>query len=188
MVNTILRGSCNDSTKFSNEKGWYKGLFHMWLLRNGIANLLSFPQLESEGYCVTYDTMTDWVIHVPKGPCITHGTKLELKRGRGVCAGSPYLYMADPAHKNAVVMFQTVRANLKGLTSSEVRKAVLARKAQARVGTPTEAEIIEMVRKGTLTNCQVTPVDISNARHVFGPDLPGIKSKTVRRKPARVEV
>ena len=45
-----------------------------------------------------------------------------------------------------------------------------------------------MVIKGTLTNCPVTSVDISNARHVFGPDLPGVNSNTVQRKPARVEV
>ena len=54
-VSTILRGSCNDGTKLSNEKGCYKGLFHMWLVRNGITNLLSLPQLKSEVYRVTYD-------------------------------------------------------------------------------------------------------------------------------------
>lgn len=178
-VNTILRGSYNSGTTFSNEKGWYKGLFHVWLVRNGIVNLLSLPPLESEGYRVTYDTVTDWVIHVPDGPLMTHGTKLVLKWGHGVCAGFPYLDMADPAHKNSVVMLKTVRANMKGLTIREVKKYVLARKAQARVGTPTEADFIEMVSKGTLTNCSVTLVDIANTRHVFGPDLPGIKSKTV---------
>ena len=187
-VNTILRGSYNSGTTFSNEKGWYKGLFHVWLVRNGIVNLLSLPPLESEGYRVTYDTVTDWVIHVPDGPLMTHGTKLVLKWGHGVCAGFPYLDMADPAHKNSVVMLKTVRANMKGLTIREVKKYVLARKAQARVGTPTEADFIEMVSKGTLTNCSVTLVDIANTRHVFGPDLPGIKSNTVWRKPARVEV
>ena len=58
-------------------------------------------------------------------------------------------------------------------------QAVLDRKAQACVGTPTEADFIEMVSKGTLTNCPVTPADIVNARNVFGNDLPGIKSNTV---------
>ena len=28
-VSTVLYGSCNVGTTFSNEKGWYKGLFHM---------------------------------------------------------------------------------------------------------------------------------------------------------------
>ena len=125
---------------------------------------------------------------MPDWPLMTHGTKLVLKRGRGVCAGFPYLDMADPAHKNTVVMLQTVQANTKVLTSHEVKKAVLARKAQARVGTPTEADFIGMVSKGTFTNCPVTPVDIANARRVFGTDLPDIKSKTVQRKPARVDM
>ena len=161
-VSTILRGSCNAGTTFYNKKGWYKGLFHMWLVRNVIVNLLSLHQLESEGYRITYDTVTDWIIHVPDGLLITHGTKLVLKRSRGVCAGFPYLDMADPDYKDTVAMLQTVRANMKGLTSREVKKAILDRKAQARVGTPTDADFIEMVVKGTLTNCPVTPVDIAN--------------------------
>ena len=82
--------------------------------------------------------------------------------------------MSDPAHKDTSVLLQTVRVHMKGLNNREVKKAVLARKAQARVGTPTEADFIEMVRKGTLTNFPVTPVDIANARHVFGTDLPDI--------------
>ena len=120
--------------------------------------------------------MIDWVIYVPDGPLMTNGTKIVLKRVRGVCAGFPYLDMAGPSHKNAVVMLKTVRVNMKILTVREVKKAVLARKAQARVGTPTEADFIEVVIKGTFTNCPVTPVDIANACHVFGPDLLGIKS------------
>ena len=44
-VSTILRGSCNASTNFSDNKGWHKVLFHMWFVRNSIANLPSLPQL-----------------------------------------------------------------------------------------------------------------------------------------------
>ena len=87
--------------------------------------------------------------------------------------------MADPVYINAVVMLQTVRKNISVLTSREVKNSVLARKAQVQVGTPTEADFIDMVSKGTLVNCPVTPVDIVKARHMFGPDLPGVKIKTV---------
>ena len=69
-----------------------------------------------------------------------------------------------------------------------MKRDVLSSKAQARVGTPTEADYIDMVSKGALTNFPVTPVDVDNACHMFGPDLPGVKSKTMRRKPERVEV
>ena len=103
-VNTILRGIYNAVTTFYDKKGWYKVLFHMWLVCNGISNLLSLPQLELEGYCITYDTLTNWVIHVPYGPLRTLRTELVLKRGVGVCKGFPYLDMADPSHINAVVM------------------------------------------------------------------------------------
>jgi len=35
-------------------------------------------------------------------------------------------------------------------------------------------------------NCPVTPTDIRNAHAIYGPDLPGIRGKTVRRKPEHV--
>ena len=75
-----------------------------------------------------------------------------------------------------------------GLTARELKKIVLARKVQARVENPTDSNFIDMVSKGTLENCPVTPDDIANTSHMFGPDIPGEKSKTVQRKPDRVEV
>ena len=69
-----------------------------------------------------------------------------------------------------------------------MNKSVLDCKAPVRVGTPTEANFIDIVRKGTLANFPVTLVDIANARHMFGPDIPGVKIKTVQRKLERVEV
>ena len=41
-----LRGKCNSGVSHANNKGWYGDLFNMWLVRNGIANLLSVHQLE----------------------------------------------------------------------------------------------------------------------------------------------
>ena len=119
----------------------------MWLVNNGIENLMYLPRLESEGYFITYDTLTNWFINVPDGPLCTLRTKLVLKHGMGVCKEYLYLDMADPAHTNAVVMIQTVRENMSGLTAREVNKSVLARKDQARVGTPTEADFIDMVKE-----------------------------------------
>ena len=80
-VSNILRGSCNDGITFSDEEGCYKCLFHVWLVHNGILNLLPLPKLESEGYRITYDTLTNWVIHVPVGPIRTLRTDLVLKCG-----------------------------------------------------------------------------------------------------------
>ena len=54
----------------ANEKGWYGDLFNMCLVRNGIANLLSVPQLERDGFVLTYDTRTTWHIHCPDGKVV----------------------------------------------------------------------------------------------------------------------
>ena len=102
-------------TTFSDEKVRYKGLFHIWLVHNGIANLMSLPQLELEGYRITYDTLTNWVIHMPDGPLRTLRTNILLKHGVGFCKGFLYLDMADPVHSNVVVMLQTIRENMAGL-------------------------------------------------------------------------
>ena len=47
-VEVVLSGHCNAGTSFSDEKGVYLDLFKMWLVKNGIANLLSLPRLERD--------------------------------------------------------------------------------------------------------------------------------------------
>jgi len=65
-VGTILKGSYNADVTTSNAKGLF-GIFEMWLNHGGIANLLSIPQLEEDGYHVTYDTDTERVVTPPSG-------------------------------------------------------------------------------------------------------------------------
>ena len=48
-VGTVLQGNCNAGVSTSKEKGAY-GLWSFWLNEKGIANLLSIPQLEKDGY------------------------------------------------------------------------------------------------------------------------------------------
>jgi len=42
------------------------------------------------------------------------------------------------------------------------------------------------VSRNLIPNCPVTSADITNARAIFGPDLPSVRGKTVRRTPAPV--
>ena len=78
-VETTQHGRFNAGTTTSNKKGMYQHLFDMWLVSNGISNLLSVPRLEKEVFCLTYDTMTTWAIQCPDG------TFLKLKRDIGLC-------------------------------------------------------------------------------------------------------
>ena len=62
-MGVTLRRKCNAGTVFLNEKGMLLDMFCMWLVRNGLANLLSIPCLEHDRYQVTYDTNTCWQVN-----------------------------------------------------------------------------------------------------------------------------
>jgi hypothetical protein len=53
LAGVTLHADCNASTNFATKKGWYQNLFHLWLVRNAIANLLSLLQLEEDGFTVS---------------------------------------------------------------------------------------------------------------------------------------
>jgi hypothetical protein len=84
-------------------------------------------------------------------------------------------------------MIQTVCQRYEGFTKREVQDAIMARKAQAMTGHPTDAQLLEMVRNKTIKNCPIEPEHITNACSIFGPSIAGVRRKTVRRKPEQVE-
>ena len=57
-----IRGNCNAGVKLSTKVGDL-GVFKMWINEGGIANLLSIPQLEKDGFRVTSDTHGEWVVY-----------------------------------------------------------------------------------------------------------------------------
>ena len=65
-------------------------------------------------------------------------------------------------------------------------KAKEARQAEAMMGNPSEKDYKGMVSNKLIPNCPVTSRDISNARQIFGPDLPSVWGKTVWGTPEPV--
>ena len=61
-----------------------------------------------------------------------------------------------------------------------------ARRTQAMIRNPSKKDFKGMVSRNMIKNCPVTTTDITNARTIFGPDLPSIRGTTVRRTPAPV--
>jgi hypothetical protein len=57
LASAALRANCNAGTNFATKKGWYHDLFDLWLVHNSIANLLLLPQLEADGFTVSYHTV-----------------------------------------------------------------------------------------------------------------------------------
>ncbi len=109
-----------------------------------------------------------------------------LSRKTQVSAGVSLILNGIPQSTSSfqsVEKIETVRHNYKGFTKRDVKKAVLARKAQAMVGSPSERHFAELVSENSIP---VTCSDLTNARAIFGPDLSGVQGKTVRQKPDRV--
>ena len=64
-LDTTVHGNYNAGVTSSNKKG-YHGKFHMWVNKKGMANLLSIPCLETDGYHIKYDTNEDCFVTAPK--------------------------------------------------------------------------------------------------------------------------
>jgi hypothetical protein len=54
------------------------------------------------------------------------------------------------------------------------------------IGNPSEGDYKGLVSSNMISNCPIAPVDITNARVIFGPDLATVRGKTVRQTPAPV--
>jgi hypothetical protein len=173
-----LMGHCNAGEAAHKQVGDF-GPFEMWINTDGIANLLSVPQLERDGFSIDYNTKRNWVLTTPEGQ------EIVFKRDTGVAEGMPYIDMREQHF--GVAMLQTVRKNYEGFTKAQVVKAVLARKAQAKVAHPSDEKFKQMVSHRSLVNSKVKVVDITNARALWGPNRPGLRGKSVREKPERVD-
>ena len=51
---------------------------------------------------------------------------------------------------------------------------------------PTDRNFLGMVRACMITNCPVTVSAAQNANDIFGPDLAGVRGRTIRRPPEAV--
>ena len=80
----VMNGNCNAGTTIMTKRGYY-GRLRVRLNENGIANLISIPKLEADGYVVKTDTKGEWQVFTPEG-----GT-IPFQRDKGMCVGMPYI-------------------------------------------------------------------------------------------------
>eukprot|EP00804_Cyclotella_cryptica_P018938 CCRYP_006456-RA/>CCRYP_006456-RA protein AED:0.43 eAED:0.42 QI:0/0/0/1/1/1/2/0/255 len=166
-----LRQNCIAGSSIMNKMGyWWR--FKLWYSPNKIANLLSVPKLERDGYKIDLWTEKGCKVHAPDG------TVLHFKWDTGLFQGMPYLDMDD-------TQFTTVHTNYESFNCKEVDKAILACKAQGMMGSPSDDAFSAMV--STMPNCTISRQDITNAHAIFGPSRKGLRGETVRKKPGRIE-
>ena len=186
-----LKINCNAGAISTNRRGEC-GNLKVWYLPEGIANIISMHELESL-YRITYDSWAGYyVVHTPEGEVRFYKDE----------QGLPYLDLEESSEAGTLLlmrrqgetcdrdkglsMVQTVRGNYEGYTKREVLRAKEARRAQAMMGNPSEKDYGGMVSNNMIPNCPVARSDIANAKAIFGPDLPSVRGKTVRRAPAPV--
>ena len=163
----------------------------VWYLPNGIANIFSMHELEKL-YRITYDSWEGfYVVHTPRGEVHFHKDE----------QGLPYINLAKSHHEATRMLMQlaemtdsnneepvelgssfvqTVRGSYEGYKKWEVLRAKEARRAQALLGNPSEKDYRGMVSSNMIENCPISTSDVSNARAIFGPDLPSVRGKTVQ--------
>jgi hypothetical protein len=179
-----LRTHCNAGSKMTNKQGYWMD-FKFWENEGGLANLLSIPQLEADGYEVS-KSRGEWSVSGRDGTLITFAID------SGVCRGMPYIDMTNPEQhfynpSDGLAMIETVRGNYEGFTREQVVGATEARKALALMAHPTSDRLNHVVSfTNAIKNCPISSSDLANANALFGPDRGGVRGKTVRKKPAKV--
>ena len=76
-------------------------------------------------------------------------------------------------------MVTTIRENFEGYMKKQVEGAIKAHCFQAVLGHPSRKHFKNMLHANLITNCPVTPENISDAHQLFGEDLAGLRCKTV---------
>ena len=86
---------------------------------------------------------------------------------------------AEQVRQQGPVLINTV-ANIKSnYTNADYLHDLAAKKLQIKIGNPTAHEFMKIVSSDLLPNCPITREDIKAAKDIFGPDVGGIKGKTV---------
>jgi predicted Fe-S protein YdhL (DUF1289 family) len=181
-----LKQNCNAGYKLTNRQGYWCGL-QFWENEEGIANLLSMPQLEKSGWKLDY-TDGVWKAYSPNGKVVT------FKRDTGMCAGMPYLdmnnlheHVTKHGPQDSLVCVETVRGQMEGFTAEQVKRATEARDAVAMMAHPPVEKLKRLVSTtNVIKNIPFDVPDLTNGEILFGRDRGAIRGKTVRKKTSRV--
>ena len=67
-------------------------------------------------------------------------------------------------------------------TTRELKQAELARVFIQRLGFPSNQAVVNLLQNGSILNVPVSSSDVRRAENIFGPNLPSLKGKTMKKK------
>lgn len=95
VLHTISNGGPSTASKYR----FTIGEIEAWLVRTGIANLLSIPAIERKGFIVESHTLRDWVV------TSLGGTRVVFRQDIGRCDRFPFVDLRDPAIERYLAIF-----------------------------------------------------------------------------------
>jgi hypothetical protein len=75
---------------------------------------------------------------------------------------------------------------MEGFTKHKVEEVRKAPEAQAMLGHTTDRNFLGMVHGGMISSCPVSANAVTNDHLIFGPDLTGVRGRTVWRLPESI--
>ena len=171
----VLRAITNGGHQDSDMVGDFPNLGEVWYNEKSIANILSLAEVRK--VCrVTMDSLMEPAIHVHR----LDGTVMKfVEHGSGL-----YVYQTN-AHSSAqqftnYTMVSTVADQKKFFSRRQIQSADLARDLYRKLGRPSDAEFLSILRSNLIRNCPVTPDDANCASIIYGPDIATLKGTTTR--------
>jgi hypothetical protein len=158
----------------TNKKAFLRNYGMVWYHPQAITNILSLKNVR-EKYQVTFDsdTLNAFIVHKPNGEEL----KFNMHRDG--------LYYHNP-REHHMSLVNTVKQAEEGFTKRQIAQAKLAREFQGTVGNPSTNDLKAIISSNQIANCPITVSDVDRAETIYGPSLPILKGKTVRRTPERV--
>jgi len=83
----VMHGRYKAGTSYCDEKGGWLEPVEMWLVQNGILNLLSLPYLKKGGFRITYGILACWKVYYSDGQIL----RLKLDLDMCFCGSFPNL-------------------------------------------------------------------------------------------------
>eukprot|EP00804_Cyclotella_cryptica_P029934 CCRYP_017818-RB/>CCRYP_017818-RB protein AED:0.41 eAED:0.41 QI:0/0/0/1/0/0/2/0/209 len=108
----------------------------------------------------------------------------------------PYIHLMEDAEafiedtrslreNDSLVMVQTVCGNFKGYTRKDMDTARMACEVQAMMAHPLDETLKHLVSStNAMRNIDISVPAIANAKKLLGPNLGGVRGKTVRQRPS----
>ena len=168
---TSLDIHSNSGSTTTDMEGDLPGSGMVWYHPNGIVNILSLGKVWKR-YHLTFDSKVGNRFLVTK----PDGTTFEFKESPN---GLYCMNTETQVQQQAQVHVNTMADNKSSYSNTDHLRALAARKLQTKIGNPTACEFMIMASRNLLPNYPINRDDIQAAEDIFGPDVGGLKGKTV---------